>query len=96
MNFNCYLFTAKGGFAKRLWPNKVINYKFLSLNPGLAYLRFEQLAPRDHCNTSPSKMDEQFMQVTLHVLSVTLNVMKCSMMVSDNNNPIVSNLLLWK
>ena len=31
--FNCYLFTAKGGFATKLGPNKVINYKFLFLKP---------------------------------------------------------------
>ena len=28
-----YLFTAKGGFATKLWLNKVINYKFLFRNP---------------------------------------------------------------
>ena len=29
---NFYFFTAKGGFVSKLWPNKVINYKYLFLN----------------------------------------------------------------
>ena len=33
LNLNCYLFTTKGGFAVKLWPNKVITYKFLFLKP---------------------------------------------------------------
>ena len=31
MNFNCYLSVAKGGFVTKLWPNKVINYKYFFL-----------------------------------------------------------------
>ena len=33
VNLNRSLFNAKGGFATKLWPNKIINYKFLFLNP---------------------------------------------------------------
>ena len=33
VNFNCYLFTVEGGFATKLWPSKVINYKFVFLKP---------------------------------------------------------------
>ena len=36
INFNnyCYLFMATGGFATKLWPNKVINHKyFIFLKP---------------------------------------------------------------
>ena len=30
-----YLFTPKGGFATKLWPNKLMSYKFISLNLNL-------------------------------------------------------------
>ena len=31
----CYLFTAKGGFFTKFWPNKVLNYNFFSLHLNL-------------------------------------------------------------
>jgi len=32
-HLNCFFFSAKGGFATKLWANKVIDYKFLFLKP---------------------------------------------------------------
>ena len=33
INLNCCVFTAKGGLATILWPNEVMNYKFIFLKP---------------------------------------------------------------